>query len=210
MIDRLPVDLICLDFDGTIVEYEEEQAFISPGMIRALNALPDRDVSWCANSGRTMDSQLEVLELSQSRGLRTWPTALICSESVLFVRNGDGYDPVHTWNDKVQATLPSFHHELRSRFATELASFEERFPLAETLFHSEATAYLLCTSDEVIIKSFFDEFSQMVEQVPHGVPNRNGAWVLPPTTRSERGRSCRRTSNTPARRPNPSSPWATT
>lgn len=173
-----PIRLVCLDFDGTIMAYDGDHAFFDPSVIDALNQLQRHGISWCANSGRTCESQLDVLRTARSDGLDHEPVALICSESVLYIREDDQFVSFDAWNNKVRATLPAFHRELRSRFSHELESIENRYPLAETVFHSEATAYLLCTSDQALIQRFFDEFSALVEQVPHGVPNRNGAWVF--------------------------------
>jgi hypothetical protein len=114
------VHLISLDFDGTIMVYDEPPGFFHPEVIDALNALEARGVAWCTNSGRDRADQERVLAACYARGLRHRPVALLCSESVIFEQQGSAYHPAEPWNSNVHARLVTLQRQVQALLEPEL------------------------------------------------------------------------------------------
>ncbi len=174
MTHRLQV--VCLDFDGTIMAYDGNLAWFHPEAIRTLNALEPLGIAWCANSGRNRESQLEVLELSRQRGLTHWPQALLCSESLIFLRENGSYQPLATWNAAAQAMLHEFHVRVQQVLAPWLEAWRAIYQPQRVWWQPDATVFLLSTEADAPLR-LHREMEALLRVLPDGVVIRNGGYV---------------------------------
>jgi len=170
------VRLISLDFDGTILVYDDPAGVFHPDVIRFLNQLPFRGVQWCANSGRDFADQLGVLERSRQRGLTCMPEALICSESLVYVREGGEYHPLQPWNDEAHRWLAACHAVAQERIKPHLDDLQRRYEPISTLIGELYTAFFVRDHDGLPV-SLFHEINRMLEGVEGVMLTRNGGWV---------------------------------
>lgn len=170
------VQLVCLDFDGTVMVYDGVGAYFHADVIKLLNSLEHKGIRWCSNSGRDRSDQLRVLEASAERGLRYWPDALVCSESMVYVRDGEDYRPLEPWNSEAFRWLEELHVHVQARLEPVKAALEARYNPKLVYIGDAFTAYML---DEVDGRP--EQFAAELEALLHGVPNwmmtRNGGWV---------------------------------
>lgn len=173
------IRLICLDFDGTCVGYGEDgSAFLESSVIAFLNRAGEDGVEWCTNSGRTLESQLDILEVSRQRGLKPWPEALMCGESFLFLRQVDRYLSHEAWNRRAEATLTAFHRDLQAQYGAQLREIGQRYGAERLVFEDSATAYLLPTADPLVLGECLRDLNRLLEKVPSSYASRNGGWVF--------------------------------
>lgn len=170
------VRLVCLDFDGTVMVYDDGPGFFHPAVIQLLNDLEPRGIRWCSNSGRDRSDQLRVLEACRERGLRHEPDALVCSESMVYLRDGANFRPLEPWNSEAFRWLEDLHVHVQARLAPVRSALEARYQPRLAYVGEAFTAYML---DDVDGRP--DQFAAELESLLHGVPDwmltRNGGWV---------------------------------
>ncbi len=172
------IRLVCLDFDGTCVDYEGESAFLNPDVLRFLNLAEQSGIRWCTNSGRTLEAQLEILAASCDRGLSAMPEALMCGESFLYLRENGGYVSHGPWNERAVETLAAFHREVRLRYTPDLHEIAMRYDAEKMLFDDSVTAYLIPSADQDLLNACLAELHAVVKDLPHAFATRNGGWVF--------------------------------
>jgi len=172
------INLICLDFDGTIMTYDEDPAGVfHPAIIERLNGLPSRGVSWCTNSGRDYENQVDILARSEARGLTGLPDALMCSESLLYHRRDGCYTPHADWNKRVEQMLQSYHAAVQAALNPVLEDLASRYEPEEVKFEPAATVFCIPGEREVQ-EQFRAELQDLLAQGPGGQVTRNGGWVV--------------------------------
>lgn len=170
------VRLICLDFDGTAVVEEGADAFLAPPMIECLNALRRRGIEWCSNSGRDFDNQLQVLQASRDRGLQHEPLALICSESMVYVRAPSGFGALEPWNTNAIDSLMRLHRSVQTRIDPHLIALSRRYPMRGLFIGEHFTAFHIEDRDEMPIR-LSEEVEALLSDIPDAMLTRNGGWV---------------------------------
>jgi hypothetical protein len=92
--NRLPIQLISTDFDGTLHSdlNEPRVPYDLQEMIAGLQA---NGVRWIINTGRDLQSLLESMHAAR---LEAFPDYLVVVERDVYRRNGQGYHPVTEWN----------------------------------------------------------------------------------------------------------------
>lgn len=170
------LSLVCLDFDGTIVVYDEEPGFLHPAAVETINALAERGIGWCTNSGRGPDSQLRILELSRLRGLSHMPDALLCSESLIFRRRDGTYVPCEPWNTLAQIRLTSFHRKVQAAVRPHLDDWKQKYE-PETYVGEGYTTFNVVDADGRT-ERLLAELKEAVRDVEHAMVTRNGGWLV--------------------------------
>jgi hydroxymethylpyrimidine pyrophosphatase-like HAD family hydrolase len=170
------VHLISLDFDGTIMVYDEPPGFFHPEVIDALNALEARGVAWCTNSGRDRADQERVLAACYARGLRHRPVALLCSESVIFEQQGSAYHPAEPWNSNVHARLVTLQRQVQALLEPELEGMHRRHRGFVTYLGEHFTAFFVPDNDDAAAR-LHDELLERLAGVDECMLTRNGGWV---------------------------------
>lgn len=174
-----PIALICLDFDGTVLAYDESPGLLHPLVVRELNALKERGVSWCTNSGRDAASQLEILDLSRGRGLAHPPEALLCGESLIFERRDGRYVPCEPWNSTTLGLQRRFHGGIQETVRPLLDGWRAKFE-AEVYLGDEHTVFNVADVDSRPAR-LLAELAAALKGAGDAVVTRNGGWlsVLP-------------------------------
>jgi len=119
------IKLICLDLDGTAAEHDGQHAWLADAVVDALNALGQRGVRWCANSGRSFDNQLGLIQAC--RRLVNMPIAILSGERFIHwlapqMRphepfNGRMRTRLEQMYPRVRATLEPHRERLRRSYA---------------------------------------------------------------------------------------------
>jgi hydroxymethylpyrimidine pyrophosphatase-like HAD family hydrolase len=173
------IALVCLDFDGTVVIYEDSRTFFHAAAIQALNRLEDSGVRWCTNSGRDDRNQVEILENSRARGLRHMPEALLCSESFIFIAGADDYVSLESWNHSAQKRLGHFHRHVQAVLRHRLDDWDARYH-PQTYIGPQYTVFRV---EDVNAQTgcFHAELCVALSGIAHARVSRNGSWlsVLP-------------------------------
>ena len=168
---------VCLDFDGTIMEYEGDLGWFHPAVIECLNALEPSGIQWFTNSGRGIRNQLEVLDLSVKRGLVHRPEKMICGESFIYDRSGSGYADREPWNTDTRAYLRRFHAEVQSRVRSSLEGWMEKYAPKETFVREDATVFLVDPSDGRPA-ALSSEMAACLKDMPQAEVFINGGYVF--------------------------------
>jgi hydroxymethylpyrimidine pyrophosphatase-like HAD family hydrolase len=170
------IQLVCLDFDGTFMVYDEPPGFMHPAVVETLNALGDRGLSWCTNSGRDVGSQIEILSLSKRRGLRHMPVAALAGEALIFTRADGGFEALEPWNARARKLLQEFHGGLQARLRPGLPGLIERHEPTHIYMGDAVTAFFV--PDE---EGRPDRLGEEVGEHLAGTGGRwslNGGWVI--------------------------------
>ncbi|HMP96106.1 MAG TPA: HAD hydrolase family protein [Kiritimatiellia bacterium] len=170
------IRMISLDFDGTILSYDDPAGVFHPAIINVLNALPAHGVRWCANSGREFDDQLAVLERSRKRGLDHLPDALICSESMVYYRDGASYHPLQPWNNAAESYLRDCHRRVQDRLTDRLDYIVNTYQPVTSMIGDLYTAFLLRDHGSQPAKLFL-ELQRFLDGMEDIMLTRNGGWV---------------------------------
>ena len=170
------IRLVCLDFDGTVMVYDGDPGYFHPEVIKFLNSLEIKGIRWCSNSGRDRSDQLRVLESCRARGLNHFPDALVCSESVVYVREGEDYHPLQPWNTEAFRWLEDLHVHVQARLEPVKAEIEERYKPKMIYIGDAFTAYLVDDVDGRP-QQFAAELESLLAGVPNWMMTRNGGWV---------------------------------
>ncbi len=171
------IKLICLDFDGTILIYDDEEiGHFHPDVITLLNSLEEKGIVWCANSGRDKEDQLAVIERAKASGLTHMPVALVCSESFIYMKNGSGYYELEPWNTYAREMLRDCHTEVQKKLCDKFVYIEETYTPISSLVGECFTAFFIPDRDNLPGK-LFDELKQFTEGVGNIMITRNGGWV---------------------------------
>lgn len=170
------VRLISLDFDGTILVYDDPEGVFHPEVITFLNSLEELGVRWCANSGRDRADQLAVIERSRERGLTFMPDALICSESMVYVKAGSDYTSLEPWNSSAHACLRACHREVQARLSDHLDYIQKVYQPISTLIGEHFTAFFVRDHDQ-LPQRLLKDIGRFTAGVADMMLTRNGGWV---------------------------------
>ena len=169
------IRLICLDFDGTIMVYDEPPGFFHPAAIDMLNGLVERGIAWCTNSGRDAEGQMKILELSRARGLRHMPAVLLCSESFIFEQRDGTYAPCEPWNSTARKTLRRLHQVVQKSVRPKLDDWIARYR-PEVYIGEEYTTFNVVDADGQPLR-FHGDIEAAIRGIPRAVVSRNGGWI---------------------------------
>lgn len=170
------IRLISLDFDGTILVYDDPAGVFHPEVIALLNELDEMGIRWCANSGRDFKDQVGVLDRSRNRGLKHLPDALICSESVVYVREGDRYVSLEPWNARAHDGLRDCHARVQQRLDSQLGYIQKTYLPISTMIGDLFTAFFVHDKEDLPVK-LFNDLARFLDGLDGVMLTRNGGWV---------------------------------
>jgi hydroxymethylpyrimidine pyrophosphatase-like HAD family hydrolase len=170
------IKLVCLDFDGTIMCYDDDPPTFHPSAIETLNKLNDVGIAWCTNSGRNYIDQQEVLERAVAKGLRHWPRALLCSESLIFPRTDTRqYISQEPWNSQINHYVRTLQERVLELITPVLAEMStERKP--ELHFNAHYTAFNVLAPDDAPA-IFYEQLCKQLIEIQDIIITRNGPWI---------------------------------
>lgn len=169
------IRLVCLDFDGTILVYDEQPGIFHPAAIDMLNGLEARGIAWCTNSGRDAEGQMKILELSRARGLRHMPAVLLCSESFIYEKRNGAYESSEPWNSTARKTLRRFHRGVQEAVRPNLGDWIARYR-PEVYIAEEYTTFNVLDEDGLPLL-FHGDIERAVRGISGAVISRNGGWI---------------------------------
>lgn len=178
--------LVCLDFDGTIMVYDEAGGHFHVEVIDLLNRLAERGIAWCTNSGRDQYDQLEVLKRCRDKGLRAMPVALMCSESVIYEKTETGYESLEPWNTRVLDEMRRLHREVQELLEPRLTGILARYGSCPYYIGENYTAFNVQALGE-LPEALHRELEELLKPVRGCVVTRNGAWVAIITEQAGKG-----------------------
>lgn len=171
-----PAAVICLDLDGTGVEHDGIHAWFSDSVARAINEAARRGAVWCANSGRSADNQMGMIQAC--RELEAMPIAILSGERYIhdFHHTGFALVPRQPNNDLAKQKARELAPRTKAALEPKLADLEAKFGLVEWHPRAEFVAWLLTdTTDQV---AFTQEVQRLLHCVPDAQVLRNGRWVV--------------------------------
>jgi len=141
----------------------------------ALNKLTDLGIAWCTNSGRNHIDQQEILERAALKGLRHWPTALLCSESLIYHRSDGLYVSQEPWNSQINNFVRAIQEQVLQLIKPILDDLTlEHKP--ELHFSEHYTAFnVLAPDDHPAI--FYQQLCEQLIGLQDIIVTRNGPWV---------------------------------
>ncbi len=171
-------NILCLDFDGTIMRYEDPPEHFHPAVIAVLNDLREHGVRWIANSGRSFEGQAEIIRhCVEERGLRHWPAAIISNESYIHLRNGDDYKPWSEWNGQATEWARAVNRELQQSRREDLEALIDRHAPEGVYLREDGTVFKVNGVPEER-EAFILDLQRLLESVPHADLINNGEWVV--------------------------------
>ncbi len=171
-----PSAIVCVDLDGTSVEYDAMHAWFSEAVARQLNAAVRRRAAWCPNSGRHADNQYGMIQAC--RALEALPFAILAGERYIFdvhpttgtLRQRQPYNRVA--KEKARELNP----RVKAVLAPHLAEIEADFAVAEYLSAAEFVGWWLGKSASPV--AFADLIRTLVAPLGDAQVLRNGQWVM--------------------------------
>lgn len=176
MITTNPLQLVSLDFDGTILTYDHPAGIMHRAMIHVLNEAGRRGVHWCANSGREYTDQRAVIARSVAVGLTNLPSAYICCESLVFVPDGKDYVPLEPWNKTATQCLLACHAGVQKHLGAKLDEIGRKYRPVITAVGDLTTSFLL-SDHEVAVFDLYHELEAELRGLDDVQIIRNGGWV---------------------------------
>lgn len=170
------IELVSLDFDGTILSYDVPDGVLHPEIIALLNEIEPHGVRWCANSGRDFPDQREVVERSRMRGLKHLPVAYICREATVHLRDGQNHRPLEPWNELAHRRLRECHAVVRERLGAQIDKIRDDYDPLLCVVDELATAFLV-RDHQVAARSLFRELEQALSGLDDVLLSLNGGWV---------------------------------
>ncbi len=135
-------ELVCLDFDGTIMRYDQPPDHFHPDVIDALNRLQEANIQWISNSGRDFVSQLDIIGHSRDAyGLTAMPLAILHSESYIHLRAEDSYSGLDHWNEGMKADLESLQVRLVDEIKHDIEELVGRHESAQSIYYEQAAVF---------------------------------------------------------------------
>lgn len=172
----LSVSLVSLDFDGTILSYAHPGGVFAPDVIRTLNELEPLGIAWCTNSGRELDDQKAVIARSIEQGLAHHPAALVCAETVVYVRDRSDYMPLEPWNQQAREKLQACHARVQEKLKEKIGYIEKQYKPKLSAIGDLFTAFLLHEQEGAPV-SLHQDLDRFLDGLDEVMLSRNGGWV---------------------------------
>jgi len=170
-------NLVCLDFDGTIMRYEDPPEHFHPDIVAALNHLQARGIEWIANSGRTFEGQLEIIRhCMDQRGLRHAPAAIISNESYIHRQDGGGYAPLASWNEQAARWARGVNEALQQAHKEALNALVDRHAPDGVFIREDGTVFQM-TGPEEARACFIEDLRILLDSIPSAELINNGEWI---------------------------------
>lgn len=100
----LPIALIAMDLDGTMIEpVQEYDQRILPDLLSELRRLSQQGVICVTATGRKFSFQTDLFGACQIGPESQVIRAIMCDEREIFVADNDAFRPLVSWNDPIRA-----------------------------------------------------------------------------------------------------------
>ena len=159
------------------MRYDDPPDHVHPDVIAALNRLAEAGVAWIANSGRTLEGQLEIIGHSiDERGLSQWPDAVLHSECYVHMREDGHYVPLSDWNDQAERWLQQVQQSLRGDYKLELEALIDHHRPNGVYHRGDATVFHV-QGEESGRLAFITALESFLAPIPDAHIVHNGEWI---------------------------------
>ena len=170
---NLPIRLLSIDFDGTLVSHVSEPVFDAKCM-EVIRGLQAAGTVWAINTGRSVD----LLEKGLAEfALPIRPDFILTTERDVFRpgKNGNQWEPFGDWNDRCARDHADLFTSADSVLA-EFVDFATKETKARLIYNSQGLEGLAAESDEEM-----DRLTDFIRQARAGHPKldyqRNGIYL---------------------------------
>jgi hydroxymethylpyrimidine pyrophosphatase-like HAD family hydrolase len=171
--DAGELKLICLDLDGTALDFDARHLWLADPLVDVLNAAGRRGIAWCTNSGRGYQNQLGLIQAC--RPLDNMPVALLSGERFIHWLE-PRFQPHEPFNSLMQERMKALY----PRVVAAVTPHKERLR-AEYEFNYEHDIDLIIGWN-LVSQQQAPALVADLEGILAGVPDaqvlRNGAWVV--------------------------------
>lgn len=170
---RDAVQLICLDLDGTALDTDGVHWWLADELVELLNALADRGVRWCANSGRTADNQFGIIQACRS--LANMPVAVLACERYIYWTQPRwrSHEP---FNSGMRQRMDELYPRMLQVLQPHRERLRVRFEFLHELDRDGICAW--CLADESAAPALAIELNAMIESIPDAKVLRNKDWLI--------------------------------
>lgn len=171
-----PTAIICLDLDGTSIDFDDVHVWFSDDVADQLNQAVRRGAVWCPNSGRRADNQLGLIQAC--RRLESMPFAILAGERYIFDIQPKHYamSPRRPYNDRSARKVRELMPQVIEKLAPRLDDIQARFDITQYLQDDEIVGWYLADAMDPTL--FAEEIARHVASVPGAQVLRNGRWVV--------------------------------
>jgi HAD superfamily hydrolase (TIGR01484 family) len=159
---RTALGLLCLDFDGTLVDsLHPSDHSVHPSLVQLIGQLREQGVLWVINTGRTLEGLKIGLEIA---ALPFAPDYVITEETSLLVASSDhpeGWDALGDWNLQRDQAFRSLLAESGHIF-DEIRTFVARETSAQYLVRSNGLDEIIANSEAEM-----EQICHRIEEVRH-------------------------------------------
>jgi HAD superfamily hydrolase (TIGR01484 family) len=170
---HLPIKLLSIDFDGTLVSRVSEPV-LDARCMEMIRELQNVGALWAINTGRSVD----LLESGLvDFGFPIKPDFILTTERDVFRpgRNGDKWEPFGDWNERCARDHAELFSSADSVLA-EVVDFVTQQTKARLIYNSEGLEGLVAENDEEMAR-----ITEFIEQARGGHPKldyqRNTVWL---------------------------------
>ena len=171
-----PSAIICLDLDGTSVEYDAFRVWFSERVAVELNAAMERGAVWCLNSGRNAQNQLGMIQAC--RTLAAPPRWILANERYIYdVHPVTGaMRPRQPHNRRAKQQSLDLSPRVQATLAPHLAELNAADAVAEYFPATEFVGWFLHDSADPC--AFAERIRPLLAGVPEAQVLRNGRWII--------------------------------
>ena len=169
--------LVCLDFDGTIMRYDQPPDHFHPEVIDALNRLQQAGIPWISNSGRDYPSQLDIIGHSRDEyGLAAMPLAILHSECFIHINAESNYTPLEHWNNSMKRDLESLQEHIASAVKEDIEALVRGQSSAESVYYDQAAVFIH-RGPEDERQTFIAGLNSLLEPIAGAHVIQNGEFI---------------------------------
>ncbi len=182
MADSCDIKLICVDLDGTVLDFDDLHCWFADDFVEVLNILGERGVRWCTNSGRNHQNQLGLIQAC--RPMRNMPVAIGAGERFIY-----WFEPLYHAHEPFNTDMRNMLDELNPKVHAALDPHRERlrreFSFIEEFDRDKIVGWKL--SDEAQAPALVEEYERILADVPDAQVLRNHEWVIANHVRAGKG-----------------------
>jgi len=174
VISNLPIDLICLDLDGTAVDEDGAHIWLADELVELLNALGRRGIRWCTNSGRSADNQVGMVQAC--RPLQELPVAILAGERFIHFRDGNYFLPHEPFNRQMQARMDALYPKMVAAIEPHRQRLRDTYALN---FEGQAQQVLGWNLEDLSqAADMITDLQSILSELPDAQIMRNGPWII--------------------------------
>ncbi len=182
MAEAAAIKLVCLDLDGTAVDFDDDHAWIADEIVELLNEIGERGAAWCTNSGRSAQNQFGLVQAC--RPLVNMPVALLAGERHIY-----WLKPTYRPHEPFNSIMTRRMEELHPQVVAALAPYRGRLRATYTFTYEQDDDRVVGwnLADREQVPELIADLREILAGVADAQVLSNGTWVI--ITHVEAGKS---------------------